>query len=865
MRVGQGGKIALSLVVGSLSIYPAVNYADESHIINNSDTQPVDGGAVAPKKSAVKFNRGFANAYNEGTDFSIYDGEPTTQPGEYFVEVTRNKKTLGTHHIKFVKDSAGNVEPCLSAEMLLKMDVNPETLPLVWQNNACILIKGIIPGATTDYDTDDEILQITIPQRYLNNNPEGYINPMLWDEGVPSFSASYNVSATSTQYDDHTSSNYYYGSLLSSLKWGAWRLYTYDNINTNDETGTQWSHLSSYVQRAVIPLKAELTAGDINTTGSLFDTVALRGVSLMSDERMLPQSLQGYAPVVRGVADTNARITIKQNGNLIREMSVPPGEFVIDDLYATGYGGDLEVTINESNGKTRTFITPYASLPMLLRPGTSKFSATAGEVRSESLRHTPVLMEGTYQYGLNNTVTVYGGGQITAPGDYAALMGGMAINTPLGALGIDLTRSFTSFEDEQDNACDSICNLSLKVSLAKYIDQTGTNLSLAGYRYSSQNYYSLMDALLTAEAQETGDDSFLPENYRDKIEVNISQSLAPGWGSVFASGYYGRVWDSRYSRNTQSSYQFGYSNSWRSVSYSVNLSKTIDEDGIEDRAIYLGMSVPFGTLHTKVPTLNAAVSYSNQDAKLRASLYGNAGEYNQFDYGTWFDYAQEHQTNFGFNMGYNGSRAQGNISYSQTETSYTGSINASGAVVVHGGGVNFSSSLGNTFGIVEAKGAAGARIYPELTSTVSDNGYAIISSLSPYQYNEIYVEAKGAPIGVEFGESKLQTVPTAGASVKIKLDTKSTSTQFIQINRVDGKYIPYGATIKNEGDEVLGIVGQGGRAMLSLPQDKISEKLRVSWTSGKEKGSCFIDYKMDKTSSTNSDEDIPTQHLMCKK
>ena len=865
MRVGQGGKIALSLVVGSLSVYPAVNYANESNILNTGDAQPVNGGKAAPKKNAVRFNRGFANAYNEGTDFSIYDGEPTTQPGTYFVEVMRNKKSFGTHHINFVKDSAGSVEPCLSADMLLKMDVNTEKLSPGWQNSACILIKDLIPGATTNYDADEEILQITIPQRFLNNNPEGYINPMLWDEGVPSFSASYNVSATRTQYDDHTAASYYYGSLLSSLKWGAWRLYTYDNVNTNDDTGTQWSHLSSYVQRAIIPLKAEFTAGDINTSGTLFDTVALRGVSLISDERMLPQSLQGYAPIVRGVADTNARVTIKQNGNLIREMSVPPGEFVIDDLYATGYGGDLEVTINESNGKTRTFITPYASLPMLLRPGTSKFSATVGEVRSDSLRNTPILMEGTYQYGLNNSVTLYGGGQVTAPGDYAALMGGMAINTPVGALGIDLTRSFTSFENEQEQPCDSFCNMSLKVSLAKYIDQTGTNLSLAGYRYSSQNYYSLMDALLTEEALETGDNSYLPENYRDKIEVNISQSLAPGWGSVFASGYYGRVWDSRYSRNTQSSYQFGYSNSWRSMSYSINVSKTIDEDGVEDRAIYLGMSVPFGTLHSKVPTLNAAVSYSNQDAKIRTSLYGTAGEYNQFDYGTWFDHAQEHQTNFGLSMGYNGSRAQGNVTYSQTETSYTASMNASGGMVIHGGGVNYTSSLGNTFGIVEAKGATGAHIYPDLTSTVAENGYAIISSLSPYQYNEVYVEAKGAPISVEFGESKLQTVPTAGASVKIKLDTKITSTQFVQINRADGKYIPYGATIKDDGDEVLGIVGQGGRAMLSLPQDKTSSMLRVNWTTGKEKGECTIDYKVAKKVQTESQEDIPTQHLICKK
>uniref|UniRef100_UPI001C120893 fimbria/pilus outer membrane usher protein n=2 Tax=Gammaproteobacteria TaxID=1236 RepID=UPI001C120893 len=88
----------------------------------------------------------------------------------------------------------------------------------------------------------------------------------------------------------------------------------------------------------------QLTVGESNTTGEIFDTLSYRGVQLSTDDRMLPDSMRGYAPVIRGIARTNARVTIRQAGNILLETTVAPGAFVIDDLYSTGYGGDLNVS-----------------------------------------------------------------------------------------------------------------------------------------------------------------------------------------------------------------------------------------------------------------------------------------------------------------------------------------------------------------------------------------------------------------------------------------------------------------------------------------------------------------------------------------
>lgn len=76
----------------------------------------------------------------------------------------------------------------------------------------------------------------------------------------------------------------------------------------------------------------------------------------------------------------------------------------------------------------------------------------AGEIRDTWLKEDPKAVEGTFQYGLFNNFTGYVGGQSAFEGDYAALMTGFAINTRLGALGVDVTRSFTRFEGQPDTA-----------------------------------------------------------------------------------------------------------------------------------------------------------------------------------------------------------------------------------------------------------------------------------------------------------------------------------------------------------------------------------------------------------------------------
>ncbi|MFO6427221.1 fimbria/pilus outer membrane usher protein [Escherichia coli] len=124
------------------------------------------------------------------------------------------------------------------------------------------------------------------------------------------------------------------------------------DVDRSSGQTAEWKNLSSYLQRAVIPLKGELTVGDDYTAGDFFDSVSFRGVQLASDDNMLPDSLKGFAPVVRGIAKSNAQITIKQNGYTIYRTYVSP-HIEISDLSSTSSSGDLFVEIKEADGSVR--------------------------------------------------------------------------------------------------------------------------------------------------------------------------------------------------------------------------------------------------------------------------------------------------------------------------------------------------------------------------------------------------------------------------------------------------------------------------------------------------------------------------------
>lgn len=139
---------------------------------------------------------------------------------------------------------------------------------------------------------------------------------------------------------------------------------------------------------------------------------------------MYPDSQQGFAPTVRGIARTAAQLTIRQNGFIIYQSYVSPGAFEITDLHPTSSNGDLDVTIDERDGNQQNYTIPYSTVPILQREGRFKFDLTAGDFRSgNSQQSSPFFFQGTALGGLQQEFTAYGGTQLSA--NYTAFLLGL--------------------------------------------------------------------------------------------------------------------------------------------------------------------------------------------------------------------------------------------------------------------------------------------------------------------------------------------------------------------------------------------------------------------------------------------------------
>lgn len=815
-------------------------------------------------KKVTRFDPNFMHFFDHNLILTDFNGEEYVKEGKYRVGININSKDTGDINVSFIKLSKeSDAQPCFKYDDIISFDVNTTLLSDHWKDNKCIFIKEMIPDATINFDSEEQKINLTIPQLFLKNTPRDYITPELWEDGVPALTLSYGANATllknsNTSEYNRKYENYYYASLITSLKLDSWRIFTNSTLDASSTQGTNWHNQSVSLQRSIAANQSQLAIGDVNTTGVMFNTIPVRGISMHTDDRMFPDSMRIYAPTVRGIAEGNALVTVRQNGNVIYETNVPPGEFVITDLNTSGYSGSLEVMVREANGSVRTQTIPYSSNPQLLRTGYSRFATTTGQIINSNLSDAPFLFEGTYQYGLNDYITTFGGVQTTLSGDYSAINGGLAINTPIGALGLDLTRAFNSVTSEEEQKCSTFCGMSIKASLAKLIQPTNTSFSLIAYRYSSSDYYTLMDALQISDARKKGR-HIKSENYREVFETNISQELEPGWGSFYSAGYYGRYWQGK--QNKSINYQIGYANNIHSVNYNLSFNRANNRYGNGENTFRLSLSIPVSFGHRNImhkPMLTTSLSRSERETRLKTSVTGVAGSHHEYSYGAWVGAGSHHDDDAGLNGGYNNGASLINAAYSQGKYSSMTSLGISGGVVAHSGGINLSHSISDTLGIVEAKGATGASVYPYSNSRVAKNGYAIIPSLNPYNYNEISLNSKSAATNIEIEEDRIKVVPTSGAAVSIKFKTKRVNNHILKIKRENGDNVPFGSAVYDKKGNSVGIVGQGGNVILS---DIAPQKISVVWSDPESKKRCFVNYIPD---SYGNDENLKIVNAICK-
>ncbi len=781
-------------------------------------------------------------------DLSAYETAGRVPEGSYLVSLWVNQIDQGQRTVVFKKDAQGTTQAELTPAILNELGVNTAALPSfkgLPEDVPVVNLPGLIPDSQVHFDLAQLRLDLSIPQIAMQQNVRGYVDPAQWDDGVPALLMNYSLSGSRSWQSAQLGMNgseqtNLFASLRSGVNWQAWRLRSDMTYVRNESRGnsvaqnTQSTRFNNtYLQRDIRTWRSEVLAGESSTGNEVFDSIPFRGIKLNSSEDMLPNSLRGFAPVISGIAQTNARVTVSQNGNVVYQTYVAPGPFRIDDLYQTGQGGDLTVTISEADGSVRTQSLAFSSLPVMQRPGALKYEFTTGRYNggiTQGSRETAFGL-GTFIYGLPYNITLYGGGLIAE--DYASLVAGTGISLgELGALSMDMTTSSARLRGQSDRQQGA----SYRVRYAKSLLSTGTSVDLTAYRYSTRNYYSFSDFNNLGYELSEGQVPWALERQRSNFQMRISQQLN-SWGALYLSASRSDYWGNGKVMNTVSA---GYNGSYHGVSYGLAYSiDRIKGDGgwPENRQLSMNMQLPF-SLFSASPAMsrsyaNYQVTHNNQgQVQQQVGISGNAMD-EHLSYSVMQGWSNDDSNSNGtVNAGYQGSKGQANMGYSYSSQFRSLNFSGNGSMVAHPEGVTLGPMLGSSVAIVSAPGAGGVEVMNGNVRTDS-RGYAIVPYLSNYQNNSISLNPATLPEDVDMAHSSLNVYPTKGAVVMAKFATRVGYQALVTLQRGE-THIPFGTVVTVEGtaasENNTGIVGDAGQVYLSGLPDQ--GRLTAKWGNG---------------------------------
>lgn len=790
------------------------------------------------------------------TDLSMFVAG-SQAPGTYHVDIVIDDQTVDTQDITFkaIKDKDGDavLQPCLSLEQLKSWGVRTHLFPGLASSGECVDLS-VIPQASTDFQFSTQRLLISIPQAALEPQARGYVSPDLWDEGINAAMLNYSVSGANNwqRGNQGRADDSQYANLRPGVNIGPWRLRNYSTWSRDSSGQDKWDTVYTYVQRDVIPLKSQFTAGDSSAPNDVFDSMPFRGAQLASDDDMLPDSMKGYAPVVRGIARTNAQVIIRQNGYQIYQSYVAPGAFEITDMYPTGGAGDLQVTVKEADGSEQHYTIPFASLPVLQREGRLKYAVTGGQYRSydSSVDKTP-FAQGTAIYGLPRGFTLYGGMQESSK--YQSLASGVGKNMgDFGALSADVTQAWSTPQGGLKTS-----GQSWRARYSKNVLDTGTNFAIAGYRYSTSGYYGMQEVLDTYSRS-----SGFIDRRRNRMELTMSQTLGEDFGTLMLSTVREDYWNSG---RTMGSWSVGYNNAWRGINY--GLTYTYSKNGSstgqgeqtyydKDQQLALTVSIP---LEKFLPQTwaNYSMNASKKNGTTHSvGLSGMALENNALNWNVQQGYGTNDVGSTGtMNADYRGTYGELTAGYGYDKNSNRLNYGLEGGILAHADGVTFSQPLGETNVLIKAPGAKGVSVQNQTGAKTDWRGYTAVSNVTVYRKNEVVLMTESLPEDVELELTNKTVIPTRGAVVRADYVANVGARLLLTLTQMNGKPVPFGAMVIIESQRNRSfIVGDQGQVFITGFKD--GDSLSAAWgSSSSEK--CRVIFNSNKLSNAKSLVQLP--------
>lgn len=767
----------------------------------------------------------------KGVDLSLFS-QGLQQPGTYQLDIMLNDELVDSQNITLAvtKDADGRpiLSPCLSVAQLSRWGVKTEAFPGLSKNpgdGACARLTAISQANVTA-DIVNQQLRLSIPQVALRPRFEGIAPENLWDDGITAFMMNYSAGISHTEYQGARNDKSSWVQIQPGFNTGAWRF----RSALNRQSGGRWQRSYTYAQLSLKKLKSKLSLGERTTSGDVFDSLPFTGFMLETDSAMVPASERNFAPAVTGVARTRARVEVRQKGYLVKSLTVAPGPFAIQDLPAGSGGGDLLVTVYETDGRKQVFIVPWQTPAIALHQGYLKYSMTAGRYRPArgAMEQAPVG-QATVMYGLPHNLTIYGGYQGAAHYGAASLGVGSMLGR-WGAVSVDATGA----QSQSPNVA-TRQGVSWRARYSNHLALTNTGFTLASVQYASPGYRSLSETLDTWQKGNRTTAMYHSFQQRSRNTLSLSQPLGPlGSIGINASRTYWRG-----DRRHEDGYGLGWSTSVRGTSVSVNWQQNIARANGKDSTLTLWLSMPLDSSTNASWNMN---SPSRGRQMQEAGLSGRALE-NQMTWDVRERYSagspSNTRSNSSLHLGWNGAYGQAGMDYGYNPAGSRAAVNVSGGILIHQHGITLSQPLSETVALVSAPGVKGLKVNSGSGIRTDWRGYTTTSELSSYQENTVSLSSTDIPDDAEVQQTDVKVVPTTGAVVEAAFRVRTGARVLMTLRYPDGTFVPFGSQVTLKGSVgSAGLVDGNGLAYLTglAPHGTLS--IRTG------NNSCLTDYRL---------------------
>lgn len=698
-------------------------------------------------------------------------------PGSHAVQVKINGVDKGTLAIRIGE----NGQLCADDDFTHAVGLLPLSIS---SSEKCHDLLKDYPSATITLLPNTESLELFVPAEAMDN---GFYAAQYYSHGGFAGLINYNAFSNYNEYGSGGNSTFSQGNIGAGLNLANWTLRS--NYILTDDNGTRSAeNLYTYAEHVFEERKLRAQVGQINVSSSLFGGSQITGLQFLPETGLQPDI---PATSVSGIARTNqARVEVRQSGQVIYSSLVNAGPFTLTDVPVVRSNIDLDVNVVETDGSTTRFTVPSSALNINGLSRVEGLSFSVGQVRdSGEEARSPWVVNLSNGSRIGTRVSATTAGVVAEKYQAAGAMLEWLINENWQVSPGIMMSNARYHGQQQGNKAELQSNIMLPAQLS---------LSLSASHYTGG--YREMTEAMDPDSQSYQNSWNASLNWNNDIIGSVSVQYSADSGDENGGG-------SRY-------LMASWSKTLGHASLSLNWQHALSSDDSEYNSqndgdtFYASLIIPFGTerISTYMRSQGDKRNYGIQDS-------GNIGQ--SINYNLSADRESESRSySFNGNISSNLHYTQLGLAAGQSDDdqhNYSASLN--GGVALHPHGITFTPyPIKDTFGIARlSEPESGIEINtPDGTVWTDAWGQAVVPGLREWQKSQIVINTSSLPQGMDLSNG-IQTINAAyGSFAQIDFHVLNTRRVMLEVKRGDGSWLTRGLSIVDkESNYIVSVMDNG--------------------------------------------------------